>query len=101
VPLRRAGPAISPTAASRFSLSAAVYDVAEQRGHAAPAQDQITCTHDGVAWDGETLALVPVDRGVDRPDIDATIDEPITLRWRRQSSGASGRRASCDVTHRR
>jgi hypothetical protein len=69
-----------PVTSAGSTLSAAVYDVAEQRWHAAPAQHDITFTYDGVAWDGETLALVRVDRA--DADAGSAVDEPVTLRWR-------------------
>jgi hypothetical protein len=67
------------------ALHAAVFDVAERRWIAAPLQTDITHGLDGMAWDGETLALVrigdPATEG--RPPADG----PRTLRWQPGDDG--------------
>jgi hypothetical protein len=66
-------------------ILAAVYDVGEQRWHEAPVQDAIKVTYDGLAWDGETLAVVRLQPGeigfADAPGLDWRVDAPVTLRW--------------------
>jgi hypothetical protein len=77
--------AVVSESADGGGIRAAVYDVAEQRWHAAPEQAAIQVAYDAVAWDGETLALVRLERGqvgfLDDPNLDWRVDQPITLRW--------------------
>lgn len=81
------------------SIHAAVYDVAEGSWAEAPAQDDVKVMFNGMAWDGNTLALVRLDPGSDdfipasqavegdapsgpvEGGLDYRVDAPVTLRW--------------------
>jgi hypothetical protein len=56
---------------------AAVYDPAEQRWTSAPRPEQLGGQFEGLAWDGDTLALVRTEPGVD----------PVTVRWQPGDDG--------------
>ncbi len=64
---------------SNGTIHAAVYDFDQRRWTVAPAQDALEIAADGMAWDGETLALV---RANMRDDPSPGIDAAVTVRWR-------------------
>lgn len=65
--------AVVGTARADGTTVAAVYDVAEQRWHEAPSQDEFAELYDdAVAWDGETLVVMR----------SGSTGEPLLRRWR-------------------
>jgi Galactose oxidase, central domain len=65
------------TGSTDRTLNAAVYDVASGHWTDAPEITAIPYGYDGMAWDGETLALVRLSPGED----DWQVARAVTLRW--------------------
>lgn len=66
-------------------LRGAVLDTASNTWTELPDQGTVSVAVSGMAWDGDTLALIRISRGAkgyqDRPTLDWSVPGPVTLRW--------------------